>query len=261
MRFPSGLVGLRRVATPAAPATGVSLLYVKADGLVYSKDDAGVERVLGQGGTEVPNLPSVGTPADTDVFHLVSAGASSKMTLNALTSYIESRGRQTSASIAQQALSTADVYLAGSSVSIPAGRLQARSMYRARIDLSKTSAAGTAAPVLSVRIGTAGTTADAARATLTFAAQTAVADDGFIDLYVTFRSVGASTSAVIQAAALLDHRLAATGLSTANTSIARNTGAGFDSTVANLKIGCSINMGASFAGTTDLVQAELMNLA
>jgi hypothetical protein len=261
MKFPSGIINLREIGAPATPATGQALVYVKSDGLVYSKDDAGVERVLGQGGTEVPNLAAVTAPADTDVMHVVASGVSSKITLNSLTAYFEQRGRQMNASVAQQALSTSDVYLVGSNVTIPANRLQAKSIYRLRVELAKTSTAGTATPILTVRVGTAASTADTARCALTFAAQTAVADDGFIDLYITFRTVGSGTTAVLQGSALLDHRLAATGLSVSNTSIARNTGGGFDSTAANLKIGCSLNMGASFAGTTDLVQAELMNLA
>lgn len=260
-KFPAGIINLREIGAPATPPTGNTLLYVKSDGLVYSKDDAGVERVLGQGGTEVPNLAAVTSPADTDVMHIVASGTSSKITLNSLTAYFEQRGRQVNSSVAQQTISTADVYLTGSELTIPANRLQAKSIYRCRIELAKTSTAGTAAPVLTVRVGTAGAIGDTSRAALTFAAQTAVADEGFIDLYVTFRTVGSGTSAVLQAAGLLDHRLAATGLSTANTSIAKNTGGGFDSTVANLKIGCSLNMGASFAGTTNMVQSELMNLA
>jgi hypothetical protein len=260
-KFPSGVINLREIGAPAAPATGQVLLYVKSDGLVYAKDDAGIERVLGQGGTEVPNLAAVVTPADNDVFHLVAGGVSKKISLNQLTSYIESRGRQVNASVAQQTWAAADAYLVGSDVSIPASRLQPKSVYRCRFGIAKTSTAGTATPIVNIRVGTAGTTADTARATLTFAAQTAVADDGFIDVYCTFRTVGSGTSAVIRAEGLLDHRLAATGLSTANTSIAVNTGAGFDSTVANLKIGCSVTWGTSFVGTTNLVQAELMNLA
>jgi hypothetical protein len=88
-----------------------------------------------------------------------------------------------------------------------------------------------------------------------------VADDGRIDVEVNFRTVGSGTSAVIRAQGTLDHRLAATGLSTANTSITGTTSAGFDSTVASLGIGISVTWGTSFVGTTDLVQAELINLA
>jgi hypothetical protein len=76
---------------------------------------------------------------------------------------------------------------------------------------------------------------------------------------VNFRVVGAS--AVIRAQGTLDHRLAATGLSTSNTSIVGTTSATFDSTVASIGIGLSVTWGTSFVGTTDLVAAELLNLA
>lgn len=40
-----GLI-LKEVASPATPATGSSIVYVKADGKLYYKDDAGEERLL-----------------------------------------------------------------------------------------------------------------------------------------------------------------------------------------------------------------------
>jgi hypothetical protein len=55
--------------------------------------------------------------------------------------------------------------------------------------------------------------------------------------------------------------MAVTGLANVNSSIVGNTGGGFDSTVANIGIGLSVTWGTSFVGTTDLVQAELINLA
>jgi hypothetical protein len=126
--------------------------------------------------------------------------------------------------------------------------------------MSKT-AAGVASLVLAVRIGTAGTTADTARATLTFAVQTAAIDEGRIDLDVYFRTVGAGTTAVIRADALLDHRQAITGWTTVNSSLQGATSAGFDSTAASLKIGCSVIMGSSTVATITSVGAELFNLA
>ena len=52
-----------------------------------------------------------------------------------------------------------------------------------------------------------------------------------------------------------------TGLTSVNTSIQKVTSSGFDSTVAGLKIGCSVNIGTSTTGSLSLVQAELFNLA
>jgi hypothetical protein len=206
--------------------------------------------------------PTAGALADTDVLPIINGAASAKVTLNTLTAYFEQRGRQTNANVAQQTFAATDAYVTGSDVLIPNARVQAKTMYRARMEITKTSTTGSVStPIVSIRIGTAGTTADTARATLTFAAQTAVADTGFLEIFVTFRTVGSGTTAVISATGILDHVLAATGLSTANVSVAKAVSAGFDSTVSNLRIGWSFNGGTSFAGTTNMVQAELFNLA
>lgn len=149
-----------------------------------------------------------------------------------------------------------DTYLSGSACTIPTGRLKAGSVYRCRFHVSKT-AAGTATPIVQLRLGTAGTVADTSRATLTFAAQTAAVDDAFIEVWATFRAVGAS--AVLQVAGTIDHALAATGFSTANTSVKTVTSAAFDVTPATV-IGLSVNGGTSAAWTVTLVQAELQNL-
>ena len=117
-----------------------------------------------------------------------------------------------------------------------------------------------AQPVITVRFGTAGTAADASLGTLTLPAQTAVADDGRVMLTITFRSVGSGTAAVIQAVASLTHGLAATGLSTAASPVARLTSPGFNNTLANAVLGISINAGASAAWTITQVQAVLENL-
>lgn len=153
----------------------------------------------------------------------------------------------------------ADTYLVGSSAPIPAGLLQAKSKYRCRFNVVKT-AAGVAAPVIQVRFGTAGSTADAARCTLTFAAQTAVIDEGLFEVEVVFRTVGAGTAAVLQAVGALLHRLSITGLSVDVSGVKLSTSAGFDSTVANSIIGLSVNGGASAAWTIQVVSAELVNL-
>lgn len=209
------------------------------------------------------------TPDDADIIPYVDldgggAGVhlNKKITFNELTAYLEQRGRQHNASVAQQAYSgNSDTYLVGSDVTIPTSRLQAKAKYRLRFDLAKTSTAGTAGIVVNVRIGTAGTTADTSRGTLTFASQTAVADEGQVDLTVVFRTIGAGTSAVIRSTALLDHRLAVTGLCNVNSSVQSATSAGFDSTVAGLKIGVSMNVGASSVVNVNLVDAVLENLA
>lgn len=163
------------------------------------------------------------------------------------------------ASTAQQGAGFAsDTYLTGSYVVIPSGQLKAGTYYRCVFDVSKT-AAGTAAPVITVRVGTAGTTADTARCTLTFSAQTAVADSGMFEVLVNVRATGAT--AVLQAAGRLTHRLTVTGLANTASNTVLNTSGSFDITPANTGIGISVNGGASASWTVQLVQAELRNFA
>lgn len=220
-----------------------------------------VDGLTGTGGSKISALTTVSSPADADLVPIVDASTTKAITLNSLTAYFEQRGRQNNASVANQTPTGAtDTYLVGSDVAIPAGRLQAKSRYRMVMYCQKT-AAGAAAMVLAVRIGTAGSTADTARATITFALQTAAVDNGRVDLDVTFRTVGSGTSAVIRADALLDHQLAATGWTVLNSDVKGVASAGFDSTVANLKIGCSAIMGSATVATITSVAAELFNLA
>lgn len=152
-----------------------------------------------------------------------------------------------------------DTYLAGSGIAIPtAGGWKAGTRYRLAFDMTKT-AAGVATPILTVRLGTAGTTADPAILALTFGAGTAAVDTGLFELLLTFRTVGAGTSAVVQGVARCGHHLAATGLTStgaSGTGIITGTSAGFASTTQTV-IGCSFNGGASFSGTCTLVQAAL----
>lgn len=215
---------------------------------------------------KISGLPAITAIDDDDLMTVVEDGVSKQITMSQLTTYFEARGRSNNASVAQQTWGGSEAYLVNSNCAIPnnpsgGNRLQAKAKYLCRFYVAKTSAAGTATPIINIKIGTNGTTADSTRATLTFAAQTAVADEGRIDVEVTFRTVGSGTTAIIRAQGTLDHRLASTGLANVNTSIVGNTGSGFDSTVQNTFIGLSVNWGTSFVGTTDLVQAELLNLA
>jgi hypothetical protein len=155
----------------------------------------------------------------------------------------------------------ADTYLVGSNISIPAGFPRVGTTYRLSFDVTKTGA-GTATAILIVRIGTLGTTSDAAILTFTFTAQTAVIDNGSFEVLATFRTVGSGTSAVLQGKATLRHKLAATGLTSTAAGFEELyvTSAGFNSTPASSIIGASVNGGASAAWTITLVRAELISL-
>jgi hypothetical protein len=161
------------------------------------------------------------------------------------------------ASTAQQTWSNTEAYVAGSTITIAAGDWKAQGTYHCTFDVTKTSVAGTAAPVIKVYMGTLGTTGDTVICTLTFPAQTGVADNGTFDVWATFRTVGSGTSAVLQARGRLTHNLSITGLSVGVSPIALNTSAGFNSTT-QTKIGISATFGTSFVGTTQLVAASLV---
>jgi hypothetical protein len=151
----------------------------------------------------------------------------------------------------------ADTYVVGSAITIPASlTLQTGTQYRCKISLSKT-AAGVAAPTAIVRVGTLGTTGDTAVITFTGAAQTAVADVGFIEILCTWRTIGAS--GVLQGTFALVHQQAnAVGL--AGTNVLEVTSSAFNTTTASLIMGVSLNYGASAAVTTTQVEAELLNI-
>lgn len=159
-------------------------------------------------------------------------------------------------SAAQGAGFATDTYLTGSFVLFPTAP-KVGTRYKLKFDVSKT-AAGTATPIITVRVGTAGTTSDAARHTLTFNAGTAAADVGCFEVEVVFRAVGAS--AVSQARASVIHSLSTTGLINTPGQVLQNTSASYDSTVSGLGIGVSVNGGASAAWTVQLVDAQVENV-
>lgn len=165
-------------------------------------------------------------------------------------------------STADQTGFASDTYLAGSGITFPSGRPPvAGAQYYACFDMVKT-AAGTAAPILTVRFGTTGTTADSGKLLFLFALGTAAIDTGVIEVWVHFRTVGAT--AVIVGVARITHHLAATGLTStgaSGTAIIPLVSGTFDSTVPNSIIGVSLTGGASFAGTNRMVRSTLQNLS
>jgi hypothetical protein len=86
-----------------------------------------------------------------------------------------------------------------------------------------------------------------------------VADTGIFEVIVTWRTVGAGTSAVVQGICRAQHNLATTGLfnNAAAWTIVATTSGGFQSSTSN-NIGVSFNGSTAFAGTITLVQASLL---
>lgn len=153
----------------------------------------------------------------------------------------------------------ADTYLTGSNLTVPTGLvMQVGTTFKWRFFMTKT-AAGTAAPIWVVRVGTAGTTADSARLTFTqVALQTAAADTGYVEITAVLRNVGAT--GVLAGGLHMAHVLAATGFSTLDHNVMQVTSAGFDTTVAGTIVGVSVNPGASGVWTHQVVQAEMLNI-
>lgn len=187
-----------------------------------------------------------------------NGGAGGTLSIGSVADLAEGNRRLlANASTAQQGAGFAsDTYLTGSSIAIPSGYPIVGSTYKLRFGVTKT-AAGTAAPVLTVRIGTAGTTADAAILTFTFGAGTGVADTGFIEVEAAFRTVGSGTSAVLAGLCRLTSNLTTTGLSNAVKAL-QVVSSGFNSTTANAIIGASWNGGTSASHTVQLVRSELI---
>ena len=160
-----------------------------------------------------------------------------------------------SMSTAQIASHSADTYYLGIPVtSNGITRLQAGAYVDWTFGVTKT--AGTAAPTFNIRFGTAGSTADTSRCLMTMAAQTAVADSGFIHVQAGFRAIGAS--AVIAGRVFLEHQLAVTGLNVTvnHHQLVQTIGASFDSTPNGSILGLSVNPGASAAWVVEAVSMD-----
>lgn len=171
-------------------------------------------------------------------------------------------GWSSNAAVAAVSGYAADTYVVGSNMLIPTCNLQAKTVFRWQISASKT-AAGIAAPIYIVRIGTAGAIGDTARLTLTGPAQTAIADIGTLNIIVTVRTIGAT--GVLQGTAWWDHRGTAVsstigvGFANDGTGHVEGTAAGFDMTALGTGtnfVGLSVNGGTSAAWTTTQATAE-----
>lgn len=146
------------------------------------------------------------------------------------------------ASTSDQSANAADTYIAGSSFEL-GSNIKVGSYITWALVATKT-AAGTATPTYNIRFGTAGTTADTARITLTGPAQTAATDTATIYITCIIRGpIGASC--VVHGEVDLHHNSATTGFANVNHYVGETTSASFDITPTGTRIGLSINPGAS----------------
>lgn len=163
----------------------------------------------------------------------------------------------TNASVATQAYTTSEIYLTGSSLHVPPQGLQVGTTCRWRIVATKT--AGTGALIWRVRIGTAGSTADAEIINLTqVSAPTSATDTAFVDIEFTVRTNGAAATS--RGAVRLNHVLATTGFSSLGTNVQQAAGTAFDSTIGSLIVGVTFNAQTAGAGNVELVDAEMVGV-
>lgn len=153
--------------------------------------------------------------------------------------------------------SAADTYLTGSRLDVPPHGLQIGTTFKWRFFMTKT-AAGTVAPIWRVRVGTLGTTSDAAILTFTGPVQTAAVDTGYVEITAILRSIGAA--GVLAGGLNLAHNLATTGFANIGSPTLQATSAGFDTTFANLLVGVSVNPGTAGIWTHALVKSEAWNI-
>jgi hypothetical protein len=152
----------------------------------------------------------------------------------------------------------ADTYLSPSALAI-AGRIKAGTWFVWRFFMSK-SAAGTATPLYSVRVGVNGSTADTARNTFAGVAQTAAVDIGEHKIILVVRD--ATASGQTQGNITMEHRLTTTGLQNqAQIQIVQSLSGTYDLTVPGTIVGVSINPGASNVWTFQHISVRAFNLA
>jgi len=209
---------------------------------------------------KISALTAVTTPAGTDEFAVNEAGTSKKITLSQIDAYTSPIAN---GSVTDQTGFATDTYVTRSGLVVVGSRLQAGAWMRWVFNVEKT-AAGVATAAVTLRMGTAGTTADAAICTFNFAsAGTAATDKGRLEVIANFNSVGSGTSAVVEGNLFLIKQNSNTGFVSAGSVLMAPitvTSSGFNSTTVT-NIGLSLNAGTSASWTVRTVQAEIQNLA
>jgi hypothetical protein len=161
------------------------------------------------------------------------------------------------ATASQGAGFAADTYVTNSGILIPSTGMKVGQLYKWEISLSKT-AAGTAAAVVTVRVGSNQSTADTSRLALTQGvAQAANAVSALLTCFVGVRSV--SASGVIAGGFGFTQSYGTTAGTQGFGNGADGASAGFDnSALAGQYVGLSINGGASAAWTITHCAAYLI---
>ena len=214
---------------------------------------------LGTSGTDLSSTVATGTTTPVITLNVPTASASNRGALSAAdwtTFNNKSREIYNNSTAAQSITANTVTYLTGSNVT--SANIQAGTVVTWNISVTKT-AAGAQAPIFTIRLGTASTTADATILTITGGTQSAAIDTGVFTIQCTFRTVGSGTSAVLVGNLSLINNLAATGLSNATKNVFA-TSAGFNSTTASAFLGVTVNSGTAAAWTVNQVNVKIENI-
>ena len=169
--------------------------------------------------------------------------------------YLE--GGQTKVATANQSLTAAArTYITGSNIVVPDDGWAVGDVINWSMHITKT-AAGTAASTYDICFGSTGTTSDVARVSFTKPAGTAVIDEGWIDIQMVIRSVGASGTAM--GTFRMVHNLSATGHATIPIVVVNTLSGAFDTTTAGGMFGICATTGASDVITVKMVTASAFN--
>ena len=159
-------------------------------------------------------------------------------------------------SVAAQVIPAASrTYIIGSNLKIKPEDLKIGTMFRWTFDVTKT-AAGTAASIIDICFGTAGSTADTARVSFTKPAGTAVIDNGIFTIDAIIRGP-LSASGIVVGHMNMTHNLAATGLCTLPAVNVTTISSAF-SLLTPTNVGVCITTGAADAYTIQMVKAVLV---
>jgi len=163
----------------------------------------------------------------------------------------------TNSSTATQNPFTSDTYINSSKIVVAAGDLVAGSQYHCQLTIQKT-AVGTAVPLITLRIGTAGTTSDTSVFAPVLVAGTALADVAVVDVWMTVITPGTSASSLCTMN-IVHNATGNAGWVAVGQVLMGSPGSGnaFNSTTATT-IGVSYNGGASAVHTVAILRAELL---
>lgn len=197
-----------------------------------------------------PATPSSGTMAlypETTTLQYVSKDTTGRM---------QTLGDINNQSTTPQAYTTAEIYVTGSALTVPAHLLQVGARFTWRVVASKT--AGTGSIVWKLYKGTLGSLSDTAIATLTQASTpTSATDTAVFQIEAVLRNTGAS--GVMLFSLYMTHVLAITGFSQLGANVQQTAASSFDTTATSLIIGISFTHGTAGSGNIEQITSKLDN--